>query len=147
MWGDMVTIQRLLHERDNLLRRLTRLETRRAMGGRPAHTGSGSGWRFHRTMRPSPRCILTYVDAVLHALPALAWNDADRGRRESLLPELHDAYANEDLALLRALRAEAQDRPPSRLPEPIFRRRVRRHVAWLVDRVSELSRPEATGSA
>jgi len=109
------------------------------MGEDGAHGGSSSAWRFHRPRRPSLRCVVTYVDAVLHALPMLAWNDEDRARRERLLPELHDAYANEDLELLRILRANTQDRPPTRLPEPTFRRRVRLHVAWLVDRLGELT--------
>lgn len=87
--------------------------------------------------------MLTYVDAVLHALPDLAWNTTDRGERERLLPELHDAYANEDLALLRSLRRYAVDEPPSRLAEPTFRRRLRRHVTWLVDRVGALDDAES----
>ena len=144
----MVTNQRLLSERDELLRRLAALETRRAMGVDPAQAGSASAWCFHRPVRPSPRCVVTYVDAVLRALPALAWNESDRSRREGLLRELHDAYANEDLELLELLREQAIDRPPDRLPARAIRRCVTCHVAWLVDRLTELAdrRDAATGS-
>ena len=121
----------LLQERDRLLRQLTRLETRRALGVRPSRQAP-------RARRPSSRCVLAYVDACLHALPDLAWNDSVRGSRERLLRELHDAYANEDLELLRALRSHAVDEPPTRLPEPAVRRRLRLHVAWLADRVGAL---------
>jgi hypothetical protein len=144
----MATNHILLSERDRLLRQLATLETRCAMGVDPAHAGSATAWRRHRRVRPSPRCVATYVDAVLHALPALAWNESDRRRRERLLPELHDAYANEDLELLESLREQATDRPPDRLPAPAIRRCVACHVAWLVDRLTELAdrRDAATGS-
>lgn len=126
-----MTNLRLLKERDRLLRQLTELETRRALGVRPSRQAP-------RARRPSRRCLLAYVDACLHALPDLAWNDTDRSQRELLLRELHDAYANEDLKLLRTLRAHVVDEPPTRLPEPACRRRLRLHVAWLADRVGEL---------
>lgn len=141
--GNTVKIQRLLDVRQELRDQLARLETRRAMGVDQPHAGAPTAWRFHRTIRPSPRCTATYVEAVVRALPALAWSDVDREVREQLLPELHDAYANEDLDALRQLRtlAQAQDRTREELSQAALRRRLHLHVAWLIDRVSVLREP------
>lgn len=86
--------------------------------------------------------MTTYAEALVHVLPDLAWSADDRARRRELLAAVHEAYADEDLARLRLLRARAEDRPPEGLPPGRLRRRLRLHLAWLEDRLGGLCAAE-----
>jgi len=106
--------------------------------------GRGSGSERVR-IRPTKDAQRLYRELARRAHPDLAQDPAEKGRRESFIRRVNDAYANGDLELLTKLTEEwavgADSAPAIGAPDRLEWLRTR--LAWLEARLAELRAEQA----